>query len=132
MTGQEAPGLTERLRRLADNLLATAQNRLSLLSVEVEAEALRLGDALFNIVLAALFVGFGVLALAIFLTVLFWDSHRMLALGIATALFFALAVWTASNAYRRLITGRRLFADSVAELSRDREVLGKGGDDAQA
>ena len=132
MSSDEALGLAERLRRLADNALATVQNRLTLLSVEVEAEALRLGAALFNIVLAALFVGFGLLSLAVFLTVLLWDSHRLLALGISTAFFLGLAAWTAGNAYRRLTRGKRLFQDSVAELERDRDALGGRGDDAGA
>ncbi len=134
MSSQEAPGLAERLRRLADNALATAQNRLSLFSVEVEAEALRLGAALFNIVLSALFVGFGVLSLAVFLTVMFWDSHRLLALGLSTVFFFGLAAWTASNVQKRLMRGTRLFQDSIAGLARDRETLGtkKRTDDAGA
>jgi uncharacterized membrane protein YqjE len=132
VSSDEALGLAERLRRLADNALATAQNRLRLLSVEVEAEALRLGAALFNIVLAALFVGFGLLSLAVFVTVLLWDSHRLLALGINTALFFGLTAWTANNAYRRLTRGKSLFQDSVAEIERDREALGAGRDDAGA
>lgn len=131
MTDQEAPGFAERLRRLADNLLATAHNRLALLSDEAQAAALSLGSALFNIVLAALFSGFGVLSLAVFCTVLFWDTHRLLAIGVSTAVFFGLAVWTAMNAYRRLGAGSRLFTHSIAELKRDRDALAGDSGDAQ-
>lgn len=117
------PGLTARLSSLADGVLGMAQTRLSLLAVEVEEEGIRLGSALFNLILAALFLAFGLFALAIFLTVWLWDSHRLLVIGCATVFFLGAAVWCGGNAQRRLKEGKRLFTDSVAELQRDRDAL---------
>jgi uncharacterized membrane protein YqjE len=116
-------GVADRLSRLADGALGTAQTRLALLAVEVEEEGFRLGGALFHLIVAALFTGFGLFAFAAFLTVLMWDSHRLLALGLDAAFFLGLAGWTAHQAQRRLSDGTRLFRDSIAELERDRAAL---------
>ncbi|WP_374403321.1 phage holin family protein [Niveibacterium sp.] len=123
MAGDEGGGIAERLGRLGDAALGTAQTRLALLAVEVEEEGLRLGTALFHLILAALFTGFGLLALAVFVTVWLWDSHRLLALGLDSVLFLGLAAWTATQAHRQLASGSRMFKDSIAELERDRNAL---------
>ena len=58
-----------------------------------------------------------------FLTVLFWDSHRLLALGIATTGLLLAGVWAGTRAAARLRAGSRLFASSLAEIAQDREAL---------
>ena len=122
--GDPAPTrLGESLRGLADSGLATLQTRLELFSVELKEEKLRAGSFLFDTVLAALFVGFGIVFLLIFLTVLFWDSHRLLALGLATTVLLAAGVWAGTRAATRLRAGSRLFAASLAEIAQDRETL---------
>ncbi|WP_374499245.1 phage holin family protein [Zoogloea sp.] len=115
--------LGESLKGLADSGLATLQTRLELFSVEIKEEKLRAGGFLFDTVLAALFIGFGVVFLMVFLTVLFWDSHRLLALGLGTTGLFIAGVWAATRAAGRLRSGSRLFASSLAEIAQDREAL---------
>lgn len=115
--------LGESLRGLAESGLATLQTRLELFSVELKEEKLRAGSFLFDTVLAALFIGFGIVFLLIFLTVLFWDSHRLLALGLATTVLLAAGIWAGTRAATRLRAGSRLFAASLAELAQDRETL---------
>ncbi|HQX05462.1 MAG TPA: phage holin family protein [Zoogloea sp.] len=115
--------LGESLKGLADSGLATLQTRLELFSVEIKEEKLRAGGFLFDTVLAALFIGFGVVFLMAFLTVLFWDSHRLLALGLGTTGLFIAGVWAATRAAGRLRSGSRLFASSLAEIAQDREAL---------
>jgi len=115
--------LGESLKGLADSGLATLQTRLELFSVELKEEKLRASGFLFDTVLAALFIGFGVVFLMAFLTVLFWDSHRLLALGLATTGLFIAGVWAATRAAGRLRSGSRLFASSRAEIAQDREAL---------
>ena len=90
--------LGESLKGLADSGLATVQTRLELFAVELKEEKLRAGGFLFDCVLAALFLGFGVVSLLAFLTVLFWDSHRLLALGIATTGLLLAGVWAGTRA----------------------------------
>ena len=115
--------LGESLKGLADSGLATVQTRLELFSVELKEEKLRAGSFLFDTVLAALFIGFGFVFLLAFLTVLFWDSHRLLALGLGTTGLFIAGVWAATRAAGRLRSGSRLFASSLAEIAQDREAL---------
>ena len=107
--------LGESLKGLADSGLATLQTRLELFSVELKEEKLRASGFLFDTVLAALFIGFGVVFLMALLTVLFWDSHRLLALGLATTGLFIAGVWAATRAAGRLRWRRALkYPQSIA------------------
>ncbi|NMG17560.1 phage holin family protein [Aromatoleum bremense] len=123
MPEDSRPRLAASLRGLLDSGLGIVQSRLELLVVEVQEEKLRLASLLLNIVLTAVLVGFGIVFLAIFLTVLFWEEHRLLALGLGTAALFGAGLFTASNAAADLRRGTRLFAASLAELARDREAV---------
>lgn len=123
MTSRPGAGLAHSLRRLAGTLLAILQTRLELLATEVEEEKLRLGGLLAHAVAAFFFLGFGFVLLALLLTVLLWDSHRLLALGVATALFLGVGGASAFVVVRRAQAGSRLFAASLAELARDRDAL---------
>lgn len=123
MPEDSRPRLAASLRGLLDSGLGIVQSRLELLVVEVQEEKLRLAGLLLNIVLTAVLVGFGIVFLAIFLTVLFWEEHRLLALGLGTAALFGAGLFTASNAAADLRRGTRLFAASLAELARDREAV---------
>lgn len=123
MSDTPPPRLADSLRGWLDAGLHTAQTRLELLAVEVQEEKLRLTGLLFNIVLCAVLLGFGVVFLALFLTVLFWEEHRLLALGAGTAVLLGGALLTATRAAHELRRGSRLFAASLAELARDRAAL---------
>lgn len=125
MSETRKPRLADSLRGLLDSTLQTAQTRLELLAVELQEEKLRLTGLLFNLVVGALLLAFGIVFLLAFLTVLFWEEHRLLALGLATAVCFGGALLTATNAARELKRGSRLFAASLAELARDRAALRK-------
>jgi uncharacterized membrane protein YqjE len=119
-----APGsLGSRLRGYVAGAIGILQTRLELLSTEFQEEKLRLGTLLGYAAAAFFFLGFGAVLLALFLTVLLWDSHRLLALGIFTALFLAFGIIAALAAARIGRQGSRLFAASIAELAQDREML---------
>ncbi|HCX32092.1 MAG TPA: hypothetical protein DHV08_00090 [Rhodocyclaceae bacterium] len=118
-------GLAASLRNFAASAAGIAQTRLELLSVEVQEEALRIESLLAYGAAAFLLIGFGTFFAAAFLTVVFWETHRLAALGIATAVFLAGGVvcLIAMRSFAR--RGSRLFASSLAELARDRETLGE-------
>jgi uncharacterized membrane protein YqjE len=117
------PPLSAALHGLLGSGLDTLHTRISLFAVELEEEKLRAARFLFNTVLAALFIGFAVVALALLITVALWDSHRLLALGLCTAALLGAGIYTASAAKRSLRESSRLFAASLAELRADREAL---------
>ncbi|ATE61425.1 phage holin family protein [Thauera sinica] len=123
MSDAQRPRLADSLHGMLDTGLHTVQTRLELLAVEVQEEKLRLASLLFNTLLSAVLLGFGLVFVAIFLTVLFWEEHRLLALGLACAAFICGGLLTATNAARELRRGSRLFAASLAELARDRDAV---------
>jgi uncharacterized membrane protein YqjE len=115
--------LGSRLRGYAASGLVILQTRLELLATEVAEEKVRLGALLGYAAAAFFFLGFGAVFLALFLTVLLWDSHRLLALGIFTALFLVIGLIAAAAVARIGRQGSRLFAASIAELAQDREMI---------
>lgn len=117
------PRLAESLHGIIDAGLQTAQTRLELLAVEFQEEKLRLTGLALNTVVAGLLLGFGLVFLMVFLTVLFWEGHRLLALGISTAVCIGGGLIAASNAARAFRSGTKLFSASLAELARDRAAL---------
>lgn len=123
MSEPTKPGLASSLHGLFDTGLHTVQTRIELLAVEWQEEKLRLTSLLFNILLSAVLLGFSLVFVAVFLTVLFWEEHRLLALGLASALFIGGGLLTATNAAREIRRGSRLFAASLAEIARDREAI---------
>ncbi len=118
------PGsLGSRLRGYFAGALGILQTRLELLATEFQEEKLRLGMLLGYAAAAFFFLGFGVVLLAVFLTVLLWDSHRLLALGVFTAVFLIVGLIAALAAARIGRQGSRLFAASIAELAQDRDMI---------
>ena len=119
MSTEPRPRLADSLHGIVDAGLQTAQTRLELLAVELQEEKLRLTGLALNTVLAGLLLGFGLVFLMVFLTVLFWEEHRLLALGISTAVCIGGGLLAASNAARAFRSGTKLFSASLAELARD-------------
>jgi len=120
----EPPRLASSLRGLASTILELLHVRLELLSVEAQEEVLRLGALLLYGAVAVTFLSLGLTFLAVFITVALWDSHRLLALGVFTAVFLIAGGVAAWLARARLQSGTRLFSASIEELSQDREELG--------
>ena len=125
MSTAPRPRLAESLHGIVDAGLQTVQTRLELLAVELQEEKLRLTGLALNTVLAGLLLGFGLVFLMVFLTVLFWEEHRLLALGVSTAVCLGGGLLAASNAARAFRSGTKLFSASLAEFARDRAALKK-------
>lgn len=117
------PGLFASVKGLLGTSLTLLQTRLQLLATELEEERQRLLALLLWGAVAVLALGAGLLFLAIFLTVLFWDSQRLLVLGIFSALFLVLGLVAVYLTWRLGRSPSGLFAASMAELSRDRAAL---------
>jgi uncharacterized membrane protein YqjE len=123
MRPETGSSLGGRLRAYAAEAIGILQTRLELIATELQEEKLRLGALLGFAAAAFFFLGFGFILLALFLTVLLWDSHRLLALGIFTALFLAGGLLAALAAARIGRQGSRLFAASISELAQDRDMI---------
>lgn len=118
--------LQSSLRALGATLLGIAHTRLELLSLELEDEKQRLLGVLAFGALAILLGGLGLVFLAGWLTVLLWDTHRLLALGGFAVAFLAasaLAVWRARTLMK---ASQGWLSASLAELDADRQALAAG------
>ena len=120
---EDLTGAAARIRLLLADLVELLSVRLDLLVVEARLETQRLAWLLALGVLGALTLGFGLLFLAIFITVLLWDTHREAALAAFTALFLLGGVVLLLLARAYLKQGAQMFAATRAELQADKERL---------
>lgn len=125
LSGRPASGgLFNSLRALLATALGMAQLRLELFGTELEAEKLRLFDALWRVGLGLLLLGVATVLAAAFVLLLFWDSYRLAALGVMVLLFVGGAVWLLMSARAGLRADEGgPFALSLAEMQRDLEGL---------
>jgi uncharacterized membrane protein YqjE len=119
-------GLFASLRGLAVTGLALLQNRLELLAVEIQEEKARTVGLIAYSIAAVLMLGVGAMFLAVFVTVLLWDSNRLLALGVFSALFLGGGLVCLFAARRLATTPSSLFVASLAELAKDRAAAEAG------
>lgn len=125
----EAPeGLLASLRGFATTAISLLRTRLELLKLEAHEEFVRLSSLYLWSFAAVLCTVAGVVFFAIFFTVLLWDSHRLLVLGIFSVLFFTAAGVAIFMALRLSRQGSRMFAASLAELRRDEAALNPAKD----
>jgi len=109
------------VKALAMTLLAIAHTRLELLSVDLEEEWVRLSSILIWTFAALFFAGLGLIFAILFLVLLLWDTHRLLALGIPAILFLLVAALSWLVVRGKYRSKPRLLAASLAELAKDRE-----------
>lgn len=118
-----AEGTAARVRALLADLLELVAVRLELFGVEAREDLERVIAIAVQSALAVVLLSFGLIFLALFVTVLLWETHRLLALGVCTALFLGGGLVLGALAWRRVRGGLQLFRASLQELRRDREQL---------
>ena len=113
------PGILGSLRTLADGLLASAQDRLGLISIELQEEKFRLIQIIFWIS-SVFFAGVMAITFASLTVVyLFWESARLAVLG-ALALAYTGALIALIVAFRRYLARQpRLLAATLHEIGED-------------
>jgi uncharacterized membrane protein YqjE len=116
-------GLLESLALLAGTLVTIAHTRLDLVSVELQEEAARSVAQLLATLVALLCLGIGVVLATILLVAAFWDTHRLLALGVLAGLFLLSGVILWVSALRSAKSKPKLFAASLSALSKDQQQL---------
>ena len=121
-------GLLESLALLAGTLVTIAHTRLDLVSVELQEELARSVSRLVAMLLVLWCLGIGVVLATILIIVAFWDTHRLLALGVCAGvfLFVGLVLWML--VLRGTKAKPKLFAASLSALSKDRKQLVPGSE----
>ena len=122
-TQHSAEGLLGSLKSLSSLVVAIAHNRLNLLSTDLEIARERTVSVLMMVLVALFCLCFGALLLALFVVVIFWDTHRLIALGSVTGLFLlvgSIYLWRVLRALKRMPA---TFEASLTELAKDYKAL---------
>jgi uncharacterized membrane protein YqjE len=121
--GAARGGLLHSIKDLAQSLLGAARTRLEILATEIEEERLRLEQMLLVALGAVFCVGMGVVLSVFFVVVLFWDTHRLAAVGALAAGFLAVGVVLGLILRDRARSRPKLFAATRDELAKDQTIL---------
>ena len=117
------PGLLNSAREVLAALLDIGQTRLQVASTELEQQRLHLSRLLLQAALCFFLLGMGSIMVTLWLVVVFWDEHRLLAIGLITTAYLGGAIGC-GLAWRRQARRKPAFlSTTVAELRRDGEAL---------
>ncbi len=122
-------GLLDSLKTLTATVVAIVYNRLHLLSADIEIARERVFSLLITVIVSLFLICFGVLLLSIFIVVIFWDTHRLLALGTVTGLFLGVGGLLLIRAMSAIKKMPATFEASLAELAKDHVRLTSTGED---
>jgi len=117
------PGFFEALRNLFSDFAALLQTRLELATTEFEEEAERLKQTLLLGAISLFFLAVGVILLTLFIVVLFWDTHRLAALGAVTTLYLLIGIAVGFAAKNKMSAMPRFLSTTMSEFAKDRERM---------
>lgn len=122
-TGSRPPGFLGSVKTLASSVLELLHVRVELFALEWHEERERAKHLLVLGVAGVLMLGLGLLLLTFFIIVLFWDSYRLLAIGIVTALYLGGGAWCLLNIRAQVKNHPPPFATSLQEFIEDLRQL---------
>jgi len=111
------------ISRIGANLVAMLRTRLELAAIELQEETHRLLGYLAWGVAAAFFAVVAVLLAILFVLVLFWDTHRLLAVGGMTLLFALGSLLAFLKVKGELSSRPPIMAATLAELRKDAQAV---------
>jgi len=111
------------LQRLLTTLLDIVHTRVAIIATEFEEERLRLRELVVFGLVAMFFVSLGIVLLTLFVVMLFWETNRLYVLGGFALLYLGVGVVAGISLRHRLKSRPRLFATTLAELSKDRDQM---------
>lgn len=109
--------------RIASTLVAMVGTRLELAAVEFQGDARRLLGYLAWSLLAVFLAAGSILLAALFVILLFWETHRLQAVAAMAVLLAAGAGAILLSVRSKLNAQTPLFADTLAELRKDVDYL---------
>jgi len=124
MTEGSSPGkgLLASMRGFAGTLTEIAQTRLAILASDLEEQGASFTRIAIYAAIGAASL-FCALVMAIVFVIVASGEHRLVALAILFALFFAVALWSLAMLKRHVAARPRLLAATLAELEKDKSAL---------
>ncbi len=115
--------LLESLRGLAKTFIALVQTRIEIFASEIDEERTRLARIVVLSLGAMFCMGLAIVLIVLLVAVVFWDSNRLLAIGVLAALFAAGGLGMLL-ALRSAVRQRPKFLSAtLAELRKDEKEL---------
>lgn len=111
------------VRRLIGSLVASGETRLRLAVLELELERDRMLTLLLLAGASLILLSFGIGMLMLMVVVLYWDDHRLLAIGLSAAVLLCLSAILAYKA-KRMAKQRKLMESTLTNLAQDRQAMG--------
>lgn len=116
-------GLLHSIKHLGHTLLSAAHTRLEIFATEIEEERLRLEQLLLITLAAGFCLGMAMVLCVTFVLIYFWDTHRLLAVGLLATVFLAIAALLSWILRARLRSRPKPFAVTRGELAKDGAML---------
>jgi len=120
-------GLLDRGKAILSILLQMGRNRLELAANEIQEEYERFWPLLIKTLVSLVLLAFGAFFASVFIIVLFWDTHRLLALGGVAGLYLIMGTLFARHVICIWTKRRRLFSSTIEELEKDIRSLNGDG-----
>jgi uncharacterized membrane protein YqjE len=124
MSEPHAPegGVFQTASRLIKTLRAMAGNRIELFLLEVQEERIRIFDALFLLAAGLVCIMMALIMVTFTVVIVFWDSHRLLVLGLLIAAYTIGAIWALSK-LRFLLRRWQAFPATLDQIKKDSECF---------
>jgi len=119
-------GLTASLRALGATLAELLAARAELAVVELRQEGERKKEMIALAAAGALFLALGLLVATLFIVVLFWDTHRLAAIGGVAIAYLALSAAAFGRLRGKAATNPPPFEATLREFAADRDMLAGG------
>jgi len=123
MSESPSPKFLESLRNLTGSMVSMVQTRLELASVELAEERTRLMKVALLACFGLVFFGMALMTFTILVAILFWETYRWQAIGAIVVIYLVCMAACLLTARRMVRNAPPLFADTLAELDKDREML---------
>jgi uncharacterized membrane protein YqjE len=119
----DSQGILGSLRTLGDGFLATLEDRVGLISIELQEEKYRLIQTFFWINAILFSAVMAITFASLVLVYVFWDSARLAVLG-GLAVLYAVALVSVIVAFRRYLARQpELLGATLQELRHDRACI---------
>lgn len=120
---EQSGGILHSARQLGATVIGLLHTRIEIVATEFEEERVRLRQGLLLAIVAGFCLAVAALLAVMFLVVLFWDTHRLIAIGVLFLVFVGVGFVCMLSLVRNARSRPRLFAATLSELAKDRERL---------